>query len=102
MRYATWKLNWQSNTRYGTGPEDVIGGAEGAFYMGDSPHDVIVGYVHSAHDLAGLDDWDVQEISGEQALAFAQQISQDASMSSEGRIVFPVWDEAAGDWVAAE
>jgi hypothetical protein len=92
MRYATWHLYWQPDERYGTGPEPEIGGAEGAFFTGPDPHDVIVGYIYSDHDLTGLEDWNVQEITGEQALALAQQLDGEASMNDEGRIVFPVPD----------
>lgn len=111
MRYATWQLNFESNEQHGTGPEGQIGDAEGAFFMGSDPREMIVGYVHSNHDLTGLSNWNVQEISGEQALGFAHQINEMAIMDSQGRIVFPTpypndggmyqWDEVTGEWVNA-
>jgi hypothetical protein len=88
MRYVTWKLYWKPDEKYGRGPEAKIGEAEGAFFTGPDPHDTIVGYVHSDHDLSGLEDWNVQEITGEQAIALAQQINAGATMSN-GFIVFP-------------
>jgi len=95
MRYVTWKLDWEPTERYGTGPEPQIGDAEGVFFTGPDPHDVIVGYVHSDHDLSGLESWDVVEITGEQALALAQSVDEEAIMDDEGRIVFPVHDPFA-------
>jgi hypothetical protein len=90
MRYATWQLYWQPDERYGSGPESEIGEVEGIFFTGHDPYDTIVGYVYSNHDLIGLENWNVQEITGEQALALAQQLDGDASMDDEGRIVFPM------------
>ena len=95
MRYATWQLFWQPNEHYGSGPESVIvergGSAEGAFYTGDL-HDPIVGYVHGDVLLDDLGQWNVVEITGEQALALAQEINPEASMNDEGRIVSPMPD----------
>jgi hypothetical protein len=93
MRYATWKLHWQPDERYGSGPEPVIaergGNAGGAFFTGDV-HDPIVGYVYSEVSLDDLDDWHVAEITAEEALALAQALDAEASMDAEGRIVFSV------------
>lgn len=98
MRYATWTLYWQPDERYGSGPESMIaergGSAEGAFLMGDV-HDTFVGYVHGDVSLADLDDWNVVEITGEEALTLAQQLNAEASMDAEGRIVFPEPDPVA-------
>lgn len=98
MRYATWTLYWQPDERYGSGPESVIaergGSAEGVLLTGDV-HDPIVGYVHGDVSLANLDDWNVVEITGEEALTLAQNIDGEASMDAEGRIVFPVPDPVA-------
>jgi hypothetical protein len=89
MRYATWKLHWQPDERYGTGPEAQIGGAAGIVYTGPDPTDMIVGYIYSDHDLSGLEDWDVHEITGEQALAMVQDVEPEATLDGEGRIIFP-------------
>jgi len=98
MRYATWQLYWQPNEHYGSGPEAMIaergGSAEGAFFTG-GVHDPIVGYVHDDVSLADLDDWNVVEISGEEALTLAQAVNAEAGMNAEGRIVFPMPDPLA-------
>lgn len=95
MRYATWQLNWEPDEHYGSGPEPVIsergGSAEGVFYTA-GVHDPIVGYVFSDVSLANLDEWNVTEITGEQALALAQDLVPEASMGNNGRIVFPEFE----------
>lgn len=95
MRYATWQLYWQPDERYGSGPESVIaergGSADGAFLTGDV-HDAIVGYVHGDVSLADLDDWNVVEITGAEALTLAQELNAEASMDADGRIIFPMLD----------
>lgn len=99
MKYVTWMLYWEPDAHYGSGPEPVIlergGSAEGAFYSGADVHDPIVGYVYGDVSLDGLDEWNVTEITSEQALALAQELDPEASINDEGRIVFPMPDPIA-------
>jgi len=93
MRYATWELNWQPDERYGIGPESVIvergGSAEGVFFTGSDPHDLIVGYVHGDVSLDDLEAWNVTEITDEQVLVLAQVLDAGAVLDTDGRIGFP-------------
>jgi hypothetical protein len=81
---------------YGSGPEPAIiergGSAEGLMFLGPDPHDTILGYVHGDVVLSNLDDWNVQEITAEEALTLAQSLVPEATMGEDGRILFPVQD----------
>lgn len=93
MRYATWKLFWQPDARYGSGPEAVIaergGSAEGAFSLGPDANDLIVGYIHGDISLDALDEWSMSEITKEEALALAQTINAEATINEKDRVKFP-------------
>ena len=94
MNYATWKLNF-TDPQYGTGPEDKIGelgfGAEGAWVSGAvEDGGTILGYVTEAVDPAELTAWEFQNVSQEEALAFAQAIAPDAYLLEDGRIAAPI------------
>ena len=94
MNYATWKLNF-TDPKYGTGPEDKIGelgfAAEGAWVAGAVENGAtILGYVTEALDPAELTAWEFQNVSQEQALAFAQTIAPDAYLLENGRIAAPI------------
>jgi hypothetical protein len=88
MRFATWQLFWEPDARYGSGPETQIDG-EGILFLGSDVHDAILGYVHSDHNLIGLENWNVQEVTSAEALALAQSVNEHATMTDEGRIVWP-------------
>ncbi len=94
MNYATWKLNF-TNPEYGTGPEDKIAelgfGAEGAWVAGQPENGgTILGYVTEAIDPAKVTAWEFQNLSQEQALAFAQAIAPNAYLLEDGRISAPI------------
>lgn len=95
MRYATWRLNWEPDEHYGSGPEPVIsvrgGSAEGVFYTA-GVHDPIVGYVYGDISLSELDKWNFVEITAAEALTLAQQQNAEATLDAEGRILFPFSD----------
>ena len=93
MNYATWKLNFD-NTDYGTGPEDAIvatgNTAEGAWNSGEiTDGGTILGYVSAPVDESALSEWDVENVSEAEALAFCQAINPDAYLAEDGRIVAP-------------
>lgn len=96
MRYATWQLCWMPDPRYGSGPESVIaergGSAEGVFSTGANVQDTIVGYIYGDVSLTDLDNWNVVEITGAEALTLAKALDPEATMNDEGRIVFPMPD----------
>ena len=94
MNYATWKLNF-TDSKYGTGPEEKIAelgfGAEGAWVSGEVENGgTILGYVTEAIDPKELAAWEFQNISQEEALAFAQAIRPDAYLLEDGIIATPI------------
>ena len=93
MNYATWKLNF-TDPKYGTGPEGKIAelgfGAEGAWVLGQIENGgTILGYVTESIDPEELTTWEFQNISQEEALAFAQAIRPDAYLLEDGIIAAP-------------
>jgi fructose-1,6-bisphosphatase/sedoheptulose 1,7-bisphosphatase-like protein len=89
MRYATWKLNY-TDSLYGIGPEDSIiaqgGSAEGC--ISDAAVELggtILGYFTG--QPTDLDNWQFQEITQQEALAFAQSVNNSAIINSDGKIV---------------
>ncbi len=94
MNYATWKLNF-TDPQYGTGPEDKISElgfqAEGAWVAGEiTDGGTILGYVTEAIDPAELTEWQFQNLTQEEALAFAKAITPDAYLLEDGRIAAPI------------
>jgi len=94
VNYATWKLNF-TNPNYGTGPEDKIGElgfhGEGAWVSGAvEDGGTILGYVTEALNPVELTAWEFQNLSQEEALAFAQTIASDAYLLEDGRIAAPI------------
>jgi hypothetical protein len=90
MNYATWKLNF-TDPNYGTGPEDKITelgfGAEASWSNGPVENGAtILGYVTEALNPAKLTAWEFQNLSQEEALAFAKTIAPDAYLEEDGRI----------------
>ncbi len=88
MTYLKWRL---SNGTWGNGPEAAIaergGKAEASSYVdGDGYR---VGYLTESADIAGLDDYDLTEISEAEALAFSRPFYADAEVLPDGRISSP-------------
>jgi putative N-acetylmannosamine-6-phosphate epimerase len=92
VNYATWKLNF-TDPNYGTGPEAKIAelgySAEGAWLSGDIVGGTIMGYVTQPQDESELTDWDFQNITEAEALAFCQAIVPEAYIDQDGRITAP-------------
>lgn len=92
MKYATWQLSFD-NSNYGTGPEFLInqagGNAEGSWSNGQIENRaIILGYITGDFEV-DLSKWNYQEVSQEDALLFAQNISEDAFIDAAGKIVSP-------------
>jgi hypothetical protein len=93
MNYATWKLDF-TDPKYGTGPEDKIGelgfAAEGAWVAGQVENaGTILGYVTEELDESELTNWQVKNITQDEALAFCQAINPDAYLLPDGKITVP-------------
>jgi hypothetical protein len=94
MNYATWKLNFQ-NPNYGTGPEDRIAdlgfGAEGAWVQGQAENGgTILGYLTEPVDETELTDWEVTNITQEEAIEFCLAINPQAYLLPDGKISAPI------------
>ena len=89
MKYLTWKLNW--NDDYGTGPEGLVGQnrahlAASMWVVPDVETGTILGYLTGDVDLTILSDFDAQELSEADALAFAAAIDANAYVMEDGSI----------------
>ena len=89
MKYLTWKLNWSGE--YGTGPEGVVAknGAHLSASMWVSPDvesGTILGYLTGNVDISTLSDFEAQELTEAEALAFATAIDENAYLLEDGII----------------
>jgi len=90
MKYLRFKL---SKGKWGTGPTAAIRDAGGvvntSWYVADDGYRI--GYLWSGNiDLTALaPGWAVTELTGAEALTFAQTIWPDAEMAADGRITEP-------------
>lgn len=89
MKYATWKVYFPANSNEGYTPEPIIrergGTAEGAI----GTNDLIVGYISDNADLTNLEQYEVVEITKQQALNLTIGFNANCSMGDDGRINFP-------------
>jgi len=89
MKYATWKVYFPANSNEGYTPEPIIrergGTAEGAV----GTNELIVGYVSDNADLTNLEQYDVKEITQQQALNLATQFNPDCYMGDDGKLNYP-------------
>lgn len=89
MRYCTWRLTWSDG--YGYGPEKTAqeNGSKLEASMWVSPDvetGTILGYLTGDVDLTILSDFDAQELSEADALAFAAAIDANAYVMEDGSI----------------
>ncbi len=94
MKYVTWSVYFPEGQNEGYTPESIIEGrgywAEGAF---DISNFTSVAYTSDDADLSNLQDFNVQVITQEQALEYAQQIAipnLNPYLNIEGKIIFPL------------
>ena len=89
MRYATWKVYFPANSNEGYTPEPIIrergGTAEGAI----ETNDLIVGYISDNADLSNLEQYEINEITQQQALDLAIQFNPGCYMGDDGKINYP-------------
>ena len=84
MRYLKWRL---SEGRWGTGPEETIADRGGWVDAGPGadPTHYLVGYLSESADLTGLETWDVTELTQSEALAYALELDDTATLMDDGR-----------------
>lgn len=97
LKYFIWKLDF-TDPNHGTGPQSAAKeqGAEllaSQFANPDVYTGPILGYLLSGDIKPGsLDQWQVQELTQAEALAFAQAIAPDAYLMEDGIITVPSRD----------
>lgn len=94
MKYLTWCVYFPEGQNEGYTPERIIKErgywAEGAFDISDFTS---VAYTSDDADLSDLQDFNVQVITKEQALEYAQQIAitgLNPYFDLENKIIFPL------------
>ena len=90
MKYVKWSVFFEPNAIEGYTPETIIrtrgGWAEGGLSI--TTFDII-GYTSDDADITGLEKYNVEEITQEEALAAAQAINPDCTLSANGKISTP-------------
>jgi hypothetical protein len=94
MRYALWTVFFPAGSTEGHTPESIIkergGWAEGAFDISDFTS---VAYISDNADLTGLEDFQVEEITEQEALDYAYTIEIPNCvpyLDITGKIIFPL------------
>ena len=94
MKYVTWTVYFPEGQNEGYTPERIIeergGWSQGAFDISDFTS---VAYVSDDVSLSGLENFNVQVITKEQAMNYAQQISipnLNPYFNNDGIIIFPL------------
>lgn len=94
MKYVTWTVYFPEGQNEGYTPERII---EERGYWADGAFDIAnftsVAYTSDDADLSGLEDFNVQLITKEQAMQYAQQIAipnLNPYFDEDGKIVFPL------------
>jgi hypothetical protein len=90
MEYVTWKLNWPTS-KYGTGPEQAAFDAgarlEASSWVNPTVEEgTILGYLTGELDLSVLSEWNVVNITPQQALDFALALDENAFVMDDGVI----------------
>lgn len=90
MKYLKWTIYFPEGSNEGTTPEDIIreknGWAEGAIALSNNE---IIGYASDESDLSGLSNYDLQELTQEEALDLAQTINPSFYLADDGKIGSP-------------
>lgn len=91
MKYVKWSVFFEPNAKEGHTPESIIrargGFAQGGFSIASFD---IIGYTSDDADLSGLEDYKVEEITQEEALAISVGINPACTLGENGEINFPV------------
>ncbi len=91
MKYVKWSVFFEADAKEGHTPESIIrargGRADGGFSIATFD---IIGYTSDDADLSDLEDYKVEEITREEALAIAVGINPACIIGENGEINFPV------------
>lgn len=89
MKYLTWKVYFPENSSEGLTPEGIIRSrghyADGLFQITDF---VILGAVSDNADISNLNEFEIKEISKEEALNIALSKNETAELNNNGELVF--------------
>lgn len=89
MRYATWSVYFPDNSNEGLTPETIIRKrgyeADGLFYIADF---TILGKISNDADISDLDNYNIKEISKEEALNIALKLNDTAYLNDNGELLF--------------
>lgn len=89
MRYATWKILFNSDTELGgTTPQ----GLQGAFFT-NTEQTLIAGYLPDEADVSLLSDWDVEEISANEFLDLLLVVNPEGELR-DGKVWIPTQEES--------
>jgi len=87
MKYLKWSIYFKPGAKEGVTPEETIrnngGWAEGAIRVGDFD---IIGYASDNVNLTELSNYNVQELTQEEALSMAQEINPNCYLQDDGKI----------------
>lgn len=89
MKYITWSVYFPDNSNEGSTPETIIRErgyeADGLFHIADF---TILGTVSNDADISDLDNYNIKEISKEEALQIALKLNNTAYLNDNGELLF--------------
>ena len=89
MRYVTWNVYFPENSDEGSTPDPIIRSrgfdASGLFHITNF---IILGAVSNNADISDLDNYEIKEISKEEALEIALTLNDTAYLNDNGELLF--------------
>jgi hypothetical protein len=89
MKYLTWKVYFLENSNEGSTPDPIIRSrgyeANGLFHITTN---TILGVVSNNADISNLDNYEIKEISKEEALEIALTLNDTAYLNDNGELLF--------------
>ena len=89
MRYVTWNVYFPENSDEGSTPDPIIRSrgfdASGLFHITNF---IILGAVSNDADISNLDNYDIKEITNDEALSIALTLNDTAHLNDNGELLF--------------
>ena len=89
MRFVSWKVYFPENSSEGSTPDPIIRErgfqASGLFHIESF---TILGEISNDADISNLDNYDIKEITNDEALSIALTLNDTAYFNDNGELLF--------------